>query len=433
MVGIAKISAFQILDSRGNPTICCKCYLDNGVVADYSVPSGASTGVLEAHELRDHNMRFFLGKGVSKAIAIINDVIAPKIIGLDPTIQENLDATLLELDGSQNIANLGANSVLAVSMAVAKAAAKSCGQELYQYIGDSSVFSLPVPFMNILNGGQHASNNVDIQEFMIAPVGFETFSEALRAGTEIYHNLAKILRQHNMSTAVGDEGGFAPNLNSIDDAFELMIEAIKISNYKLGKEIFFAIDVAASEFYDGENYRLDDGKNVFTPNEWSGQLVKLVDTYPIISIEDGMAENDFFGWGELTRSLDSRVQLVGDDLFVTQAKVLQQGIDDNLANAILIKPNQVGTLTGTLMTIGLAKKYNYNFMISHRSGETTDTSIADLAVATGAGQIKTGAPCRGERLAKYNRILELEHDMAMTASYSGLSTLKKYLKNDVSV
>lgn len=433
MALIKNIFAYEILDSRGNPTIACDCELDTGDRSNSAVPSGASTGSLEACELRDKYSKRYRGKGVLKAIKNINDIIAPKLVGLDPSCQEEIDDIMLTLDGSSNLDNLGANAILAVSLAVAQAAAKAEKKEFFHYIGDSSLYSLPVPFMNILNGGEHADNNIDIQEFMIVPVGFGTFSEALRAGTEIYHSLAKLLHDNKLSTCVGDEGGFAPNLAAVTEVFDYMTQAIQNAGYKAGKDIFFAIDAAASEFYKDGSYVLSGLGKSYTCQEWVDFLEELVNRYPIISIEDGMAENDELGWSLLTKRLGRRVQLVGDDLFVTQAKVLLAGIEKELANAILIKPNQVGSLTGTLLTIGLAKQQGYNFMISHRSGETSDTTIADLAVATGAGQIKTGAPCRGERLAKYNRLLEIEKKLGSNAIYTGSSLLQEYINSMVHI
>jgi len=431
MAFIESIKGIEILDSRGNPTIECCCQLSNGITAVAAVPSGASTGAMEAYELRDNDPKRYGGKGVLKAIAILENKIAPKLIGMDPAMQEEIDDIMLSLDGTDNLSKLGANSILAISLAVAKAAAKDARLDFYEYVGDSSAYSIPVPFMNILNGGEHASNNLDIQELMIVPIGFNSFAEALRAGTEIYHNLAAILLENGLATTVGYEGGFAPSVGSTDEAFDYILLAIARAGYRAGKDIYLAIDVAASEFYHKGKYKLAADNKIYDASGWCDQLVKLVKKYPIISIEDGMAEDDSHGWSLLTEALGSKVQLVGDDLFVTQAKVLRKGIDDGLANAILIKPNQVGTLTGTLLTIALAKKNNYNVMISHRSGETADHLIADLAVACGAGQIKTGAPRGSERLVKYNRLLKIETQL--TGSYRDVATkvLSKYFKNSV--
>jgi len=417
MAVIEALQGLEILDSRGNPTVACTCILDNGIRATASVPSGASTGSKEAHELRDHDSERYRGKGVLKAISMIENQIAPVLLGVDPQEQEAIDDRMQQLDGTSNLEVLGANAILGVSLAVAKAAALDSGKPLYAYMGGAEQYRLPVPFMNVLNGGAHAANNIDIQEFMIVPTGFSCFSEALRAGTEIYHALAHILHRDGLSTSVGDEGGFAPNIPSIDMAFEYLLEAIAAAGYKVGKEVQLAIDVAASEFYEAEQYHLTGIGKQYSAAEWVEVLADLVARYPIMSIEDGMAEDDYAGWKLLTERLGDQVQLVGDDVFVTQARVLRKGIDQHIGNAILIKPNQVGTLTGTLLTIGLAKQVGYSAMISHRSGETDDTFIADLVVACGTGQIKTGAPCRGERLAKYNRLLQIEQTLGDAALF----------------
>lgn len=426
---IKEINAFEILDSRGNPTIKCEITLESGLKSVSCVPSGASTGALEAYELRDCDKSRYRGKGVLKAISNINNIIAPKLIGCDPSNQKELDDLMICLDGSDNLSNLGANAILAVSMTIAKVSALSLDKELYEYIGNDSRFILPVPFMNILNGGEHANNNIDIQEFMIVPAGFATFSSAMQAGVEIYHALANLLSTKGHSTSVGDEGGFAPNFETVTEVFDYMSEAVSVAGYTLGKEIFFAIDAASTEFYHDNKYVLKSLNTSYSSIEWANFLVDIVNKYPIISIEDGMAEDDYEGWKILTEKLGEKVQLVGDDLFVTQEKVLRNGINENLANSILIKPNQVGSITGTLMTINLAKQNNYSFMVSHRSGETCDTTIADLAIATSSGQIKTGAPSRGERLAKYNRILEVEYKLGSNAVYAGLDSLNKYISN----
>lgn len=417
MAVIESLQGLEILDSRGNPTVACTCKLDNGVCVTASVPSGASTGSNEAYELRDQDSKRYRGKGVLKALSIIEQQIAPALQGLDPHEQEAIDDIMQQLDGTSHLQNLGANAVLGVSLAIVKAAAMDSDQPLYAYMGGAKQYYLPIPFMNVLNGGAHAANNIDIQEFMIVPVGFSRFSEALRAGTEVYHALAHILHRDGLSTSIGDEGGFAPNIPSIDAAFEYLLEAIAVAGYEVGKEIRLAIDVAASEFYEAGQYVLAGTGKQYSAAEWVEVLADLTARYPIMSIEDGMAEDDHEGWQLLTERLGKQVQLVGDDVFVTQARVLRAGVDKHIANAVLIKPNQVGTLTGTLLTIGLAKQVGYSVMVSHRSGETDDTFIADLAVACGTGQIKTGAPCRGERLAKYNRLLEIEQELGEAALF----------------
>ena len=404
MARITQLNAIEILDSRGNPTIACECVLDNGQKASASVPSGASTGTLEAHELRDNDASRYRGKGVQNAVRHIRDIVAPACIGFDVTDQAAIDQQLITLDGTENLSYLGANATLAVSLAVMQAAAVSKQCETYAHLASAESYTMPVPFMNILNGGQHASNRVDIQEFMIVPTGFDSFQRAVQAGCEIYHALGRILLDKGYSTSVGDEGGFAPDLHCHDEAFEHIIMAVKKAGYTLGHDIMLALDIAASDYFNGSQYNLPfTGR--FSPDKWVKQLVSMTKAYPIISIEDGMAENDAAGWQLLTQALGMQVQLVGDDVFVTQSDVLAQGINNQIANAILIKPNQVGTVSGTLSAIALAQAHNYNYMLSHRSGETDDVSIADLAVATSAGMIKTGAPCRGERLAKYNRLL----------------------------
>lgn len=426
MTSITDISAIEILDSRGNPTLEVRCTLAGGVIGVASVPSGASTGMKEAVELRDKDCSRYNAKGVLNAVANVNNIIAPNLVGCNALLQQEIDKLLLQLDSSASLASLGSNAVLGVSLAVAKAAAIYNRVELYNYLSPATDYVLPVPLLNILNGGAHAQNNIDIQEFMIVPLGFTSFREALRAGCEIYHKLKDILHDSGLATTVGDEGGFAPNLQSLEQAFVYILEAIEQAGYTAGEDIFLALDVAASEFYRNQKYVLSSGDS-YNSEQWVSYLEKLVNKYPIISIEDGLAEDDYDGWKLLTKSLGKKVQLVGDDLFVSQEKVLAAGLKKGLANSILIKPNQVGTLTGANETIKLAAKHNYNHIISHRSGETIDTFIADFAVATSAGQIKTGAPCRSERVAKYNRLLQIENILASTAKFAGKSAFNKYL------
>ncbi|RKD27503.1 enolase [Caminicella sporogenes DSM 14501] len=409
----------EILDSRGNPTVEVEVYLEDGSVGRAAVPSGASTGAFEAVELRDGEKERFLGKGVQKAVNNVNEVIAPEIIGMDALDQVAIDKLMIELDGTENKGKLGANAILGVSLAVAKAAAESLGMPLYQYIGGTNAKVLPVPMMNILNGGKHADNNVDIQEFMIMPVGAESFREALRMGAEVFHNLKKVLKDKGLNTSVGDEGGFAPNLTSNEEALEVIIEAIKKAGYEPGKDIMLALDVAATEIYnEKENkYELKGEGLVKTAEEMVDFYSKLVEKYPIISIEDGLSEEDWEGWKLLTEKLGDKIQLVGDDLFVTNTERLSKGIKNNTANSILIKLNQIGTLTETLDAIEMAKRAGYTAVISHRSGETEDATIADLVVAVNAGQIKTGAPSRTDRVAKYNQLLRIEEMLDNTAVY----------------
>lgn len=423
---IKDIVAREILDSRGNPTIEADVTLANGVVGRASAPSGASTGSREALELRDGDKNRYLGKGVQNAVANVNTQIKNGLLNQNVTAQTDIDKTLIELDGTENKGKLGANATLAVSLAVARAAATAQNLPLYQYIANlrgQSTLSMPVPMMNILNGGAHADNTVDIQEFMIEPVGFTSFAEALRAGAEIFHSLKSVLKKQGLNTAVGDEGGFAPNLRSNEEAITVIMQAIENAGYKAGQDIYLALDCASSEFYKNGQYVLEgEGNKAFTSNQFADYLAGLVRQYPIISIEDGLDESDWDGWAYLTSILGDKIQLVGDDLFVTNPKILQRGIDEKVANSILIKYNQIGTLTETLDAIYLAKANGYTTVISHRSGETEDSTIADLAVGTAAGQIKTGSLCRSDRVAKYNQLLRIE---ALTnAIYRGKAEFK---------
>lgn len=419
MAMITEVYAREILDSRGNPTVEVEVVLDDGCVGRAAVPSGASTGVHEAVELRDGDKERYLGKGVLKAVENVNDIIAEAIIGMDATRQVELDERLIELDGTPNKGKLGANAILGVSMAVAKAAAQSANLPLYLYLGGCAAKELPVPMMNIMNGGQHADNNVDIQEFMIMPVGAESFAECLRMNAEIYHNLKATLKAKGLSTALGDEGGFAPNLSCNSEALDVILEAVEKAGYKPGKDIVLALDVASSEFYKDGKYELEGEGKSFTSDEMVDYLAELCAKYPIISIEDGLAEDDWEGWKKLTKKLGKKVQLVGDDLFVTNESRLVEGIKKGVANAILIKVNQIGTLTETFNAIETAKRAGYTCIISHRSGETEDTTLADIAVAVNAGQIKTGAPARTDRVAKYNQLLRIEEDLGLAAKYRG--------------
>ena len=408
---IREIIGREILDSRGNPTVEADVILENGVIGRASVPSGASTGIFEAHELRDGDPIRYLGKGVSGAAENIRREIGPALVGMDAADQANIDKTMIELDGTANKSRLGANAILAVSMAAAKAAAASKGQSLYRSIGGESAAVLPLPMMNILNGGVHASNNVDIQEFMIMPVSAKSWKEALQRCAEVFHTLKKILKSHNIPlTGVGDEGGYAPMLKKDEDALGFIVEAIEAAGYIPGKDFMIAIDAASSEWYDEKRqvYILPKANRILSRGEMIQMWKDLADKYPIISLEDGMAETDWQGWKELTESLGGKLQLVGDDLFVTNPKLLKKGIEKGIANAILVKVNQIGTLPETMEAIEIAKKAGYNVIISHRSGETEDTTIADLAVALNCGQIKTGAPCRTDRVAKYNQLLRIE-------------------------
>ncbi|MGM9529842.1 MAG: phosphopyruvate hydratase [Phascolarctobacterium sp.] len=419
MAMITEVYAREILDSRGNPTVEVEVCLEDGAVGRAAVPSGASTGVHEAVELRDGDAERYMGKGVTKAVDNVNDIIAEAIIGLEATRQTEIDELLIRLDGTPNKGRLGANAILGVSMAVAKAAAASVGLPLYLYLGGVAAKELPVPMMNILNGGQHADNNVDIQEFMIMPVGAKSFSECLRMNTEIYHNLKALLKSKGLSTALGDEGGFAPNLKCNSEAIDVILEAVEKAGYKPGKDIMIALDVASSEFYEDGKYNLAGEGLVKTSDEMVDYLADLCAKYPIISIEDGMAEDDWDGWKKLTKKLGKKVQLVGDDLFVTNEARLVEGIKKGVGNAILIKVNQIGTLTETFNAIETAKRAGYTCIISHRSGETEDTTLADIAVAVNAGQIKTGAPARTDRVAKYNQLLRIEEDLGKAAKYNG--------------
>ena len=419
MTNIAKIIAYQILDSRGCPTLEAKITLQNGISATASVPSGASTGKLEACELRDNNPKIYFGKSVLKAIENVNTIIASKLIGFDGSKQQQLDQILLDLDGTDNKAKLGANAILAVSLAVAKTYAKNANLSLFTYLGGDSAKVLPVPLMNIINGGKHANNSIDIQEFMIVPVGAGSMFDAIRAGAEIFACLKNNLHKKGYSTSVGDEGGFAPNFSSATQALDFISQAVHEAHYKLGSDVLLALDCASSEFYENSIYNLAGENKKLNSIEIVDYYQKLVDAYPIFSIEDPMAEDDILGWQHITQKMGSKAQLVGDDLFVTNPKILQQGIKQKLANAVLIKPNQIGTLTETLQTITLAKENNYNNIISHRSGETEDTTIAHLAVATNSGQIKTGSLCRSDRTAKYNELLRIEQELGLQAVYAG--------------
>ena len=413
MALISAVYAREILDSRGNPTVEVEVWLDDGSMGRAAVPSGASTGAYEAVELRDGDKERYMGKGVSKAVDNVNDIIAEALIGLDPIRQVEIDNMLIRLDGTPNKGNLGANAILGVSMAVAKAAAASVDVPLYMYLGGVNAKELPVPMMNILNGGAHADNNVAM------PVGAPSFSEALRMNTEIYHNLKAVLKERGLSTAIGDEGGFAPNLSSNEEAIEVIVEAIKKAGYKPGEEVAIALDIAASEIYKNGKYHLAGEGVVKTSAQMVEYYAALCEKYPIVSIEDGLDEDDWKGWTLLTKKLGDKVQLVGDDLFVTNSERLSRGISDGVANSILIKVNQIGTLTETFTTIEMAKRAGYTCVISHRSGETEDTTLADIAVAVNAGQIKTGAPARTDRVAKYNQLLRIEEDLASAAQYNG--------------
>lgn len=420
MSTIADVYAREILDSRGNPTLEVEVLLESGATGRAAVPSGASTGEREALELRDGDADRYFGKGVLTAVNNVNSQIADQIIGMDATDQVAIDARMVELDGTECKSNLGANAILGVSLAVAKAAAEALGLPLYRYIGGVNARELPLPMMNILNGGAHADNNVDIQEFMIMPVGARNFSLALRMGAEIFHSLKSVLKKKGYNTSVGDEGGFAPNLGSNEEALQVIMEAIENAGYKPGDDVLLALDVASSELFKDGAYFLENEK---TPKKTADQLIDfyedLVNRYPIISIEDGMAENDWDGWKKITDRLGKRIQLVGDDLFVTNAKTLRQGIDKGVANSILVKLNQIGTLTETLDAIETAKTAGYTAVISHRSGETEDTTLADLAVAVNAGQIKTGSLCRTDRVCKYNQLLRIEDELGSTALFKG--------------
>jgi enolase len=420
MTNIDSVFAREILDSRGNPTVEVDVVLEGGAMGRAAVPSGASTGEREAVELRDGNKKRYLGKGVQKAVTAVNDHISGEVMGEDALDQALIDQLMIDLDGSDTKKNLGANAILAVSLAVAKAAAEASGMPLYRYVGGVNARTLPVPFMNILNGGAHADNKVDFQEFMIVPHGFSTFAEALRAGVEIFHNLKSLLKKKGYNTAVGDEGGFAPDVKSNDEALETIVDAIRTAGYKPGTQVSLALDVAASEFHDGKKYVFKKSDGAVKS---AGQMIAMYDkwlkSYPLVSIEDGLGEKDWGGWAELTKALGTKVQLVGDDLFVTNTKILAEGIAKGIANSVLVKVNQIGSLTETLDCVALAGRAGYTCMMSHRSGETEDATIADLAVATGCGQIKTGSASRTDRVAKYNQLLRIEEELGPMARFAG--------------
>lgn len=419
MSAIVDIVGREILDSRGNPTVECDVLLESGVMGRAAVPSGASTGSCEAIELRDGDKSRYLGKGVLKAVDYVNTEIAEAVLGLDASEQAFLDKTLIDLDGTENKSRLGANAMLAVSMAVARAAAEEAGLPLYRYFGGMGGMQMPVPMMNVINGGAHANNNLDLQELMIIPVGAPSFREAIRWGAEIFHALKKIIHDKGMSIAVGDEGGFAPTVANHEAAIQMILDAISAAGYTAGEQIVLGLDCAASEFYKDGKYHLEAEGLQLTSTEWTDVLATWVDKYPIISIEDGMAEGDWDGWKILTDKLAAKVQLVGDDLFVTNTKIFKEGIDKKIANSILIKINQIGTLTETFAAIEMAKRAGYTAVISHRSGETEDSTIADIAVGTNAGQIKTGSLSRSDRMAKYNQLLRIEEDLGEVATYPG--------------
>lgn len=416
---IVDIWAREILDSRANPTVEVDVVLADGSFGRAAVPSGASTGAREALELRDGDMNRYLGKGVLTAIANVNEVLAPELLGMDALDQVAVDNAMIALDGTESKSKLGANAILGVSLAVAQAAANSLGLPLYRYVGGPAARLLPVPMMNILNGGQHADNNVDIQEFMVVPAGAASFAESLRYGAEVFHTLRKVLKEKGLASGQGDEGGFAPDLRSNEEALKLLVMAIETAGYKPGQDVFLAIDVAASELYQDGRYVLAGEGKTLTASELVDYYAQFFERYPIISIEDGLAEDDWEGWQELTARLGSKLQLVGDDVFVTNTELLSRGIEQKVANSILIKVNQIGTLTETLAAIEMAKKAGYTAVVSHRSGETEDTAIADIVVATGTGQIKTGAPSRSERVAKYNQLLRIEEMLGENAVFSG--------------
>jgi enolase len=420
---IEAVHGRQVLDSRGNPTVEVDVHLEDGTMGRAAVPSGASTGEHEAVELRDEDKKKYVGKSVYKAVDNVNVKIAPELIGLDARDQTHIDALMIELDGTPNKAKLGANAILGVSMAVAKAAAQASGLPLYRYLGGTGARVLPVPMMNILNGGKHADNNVDFQEFMIQPWGFDKFEDAMRAGVEIYHSLKKVLHKNGMSTAVGDEGGFAPNLKDNEDALKVIGEAVEAAGYTFGKQVFVALDPAASELWDkkkkGYKFFKSNPDKVLSPEAMADYWTRWIEKYPIRSLEDGMAENDWDGWKKLTDRVGNKVQLVGDDLFVTNVKFLEKGIKTKTANSILVKVNQIGTLSETFEAVGLAMRSGYSAVLSHRSGETEDATIADIAVATNCGQIKTGAPARSDRVAKYNQLFRIAEELGDRAEYGG--------------
>jgi enolase len=430
MATIVDITGRQILDSRGNPTIEVDCLLDSGDFGQAAVPSGDSTGVYEAVELRDGDPLFYMGKGVMKAVSNVNEIIASALINadIDPLDQVAVDTALIELDGTKDKSKLGANATLGVSLAVCKAAASFCGLPLYRYIGGANANILPVPMMNILNGGKHADNNVDLQEFMVMPAGRPTFSEALRCGIEIFHHLKKVLSSKGHNTSVGDEGGFAPDLSSNEEALQVIMLAIEAAGYKPGKDVFIALDPASSSFYEGGHYVLKSENKSLTSEELTDLYAKWVDTYPIISIEDGLAEDDWAGWKHLNEKLGKRIQLVGDDIFVTNTSRLEKGIKEKAANSILIKLNQIGTLTETLNAIEMARRAGWTAVVSHRSGETEDTTIADVAVAAGCGQIKTGSGCRTDRIAKYNQLLRIEEELGDGARFLGRNAFSSIMR-----
>ncbi len=424
MAIIDLVHAREILDSRGNPTVEVEVVLDDGSSARAAVPSGASTGAFEAVELRDGDKKRYLGKGVEKAVAYVNDEIAPAVSGFDAQDQRLIDQEMLDLDGTKNKGRIGANAILGVSLATARAAAESADLSFFRYIGGPTAHTLPVPMMNILNGGAHADTNVDIQEFMIAPIGAETFKESLRWGAEVYHALKDVLKKRGLATSIGDEGGFAPNLESNRAALDLILEAISNAGFKAGKEIALAMDVAATEFHEGGKYDFESSKR--SADEMIAYYADLVKSYPLVSIEDPLDEDDWTGWANITKELGNKVQLVGDDLFVTNPERLARGIGANTANALLVKVNQIGTLTETIDAVSLAHRNGYRSMMSHRSGETEDTTIADLAVALECGQIKTGAPARTERVAKYNQLLRIEEELGESALYAGRSAFPRF-------
>jgi enolase len=426
MAKITNIRAREILDSRGFPTVEAEVFLDDGFSGRAAVPSGASTGSREALELRDKDPKRYSGKGVLKAVNAVNQVIAPALKGFAVNEQEKIDAKLISLDGTKNKENLGANALLAVSLATAKAAAVSQKIPLYQYLGGDAAVTLPVPMMNIINGGAHADNNLDIQEFLILPVGAANFPEAIRYGVEVFHHLKQLLHTRGLSTGIGDEGGFAPNLQNNEAAIEIILEAIEKAGFKAGKDIYLGLDAASSEFYRDGFYHLRAENKKLSSDEMVNYLNKFSETYPILSIEDGMAEDDWAGWEALTKVLGKKIQLIGDDIFVTNTEIFAEGINKKIANAILIKPNQIGTLTETLAAIQMAKKAHYNVIISHRSGETEDTTIADIAVGTNAGQIKTGSLSRSDRVAKYNQLLRIAENLGERARYAGRSVFSQF-------
>jgi enolase len=425
VASIDAVIAREVLDSRGNPTVEVEVGLDDGTVARAAVPSGASTGVHEAVELRDHDTSRYLGKGVEKAVLAVDDVIGPELYGYDASEQRLIDQVMLDLDGTPNKANLGANAILGVSLAVAKAAAESADLPLYRYVGGPNAHLLPVPMMNVLNGGAHADTDVDIQEFMIAPIGAATFGESVRWGAEVYHSLKSVLKQRGLSTGLGDEGGFAPSLKSNREALESLMQAIDAAGYQPGRDICLALDVASTEFFSGEEYQFEGQAR--SASWMADYYMTLTEDFPLVSIEDPMSEDDWYGWGQVTNALASMVQLVGDDLFVTNPERLQRGIDEGIGNALLVKVNQIGSLTETMDAVDMAHRSGYRCMMSHRSGETEDTTIADLAVATNCGQIKTGAPARSERVAKYNQLLRIEEDLDDAARYAGSKAFPRFV------